>query len=43
MSNEAPFALYIRAINQIAFDVSDTLGFSMEMSALAVSLFEEGT
>ena len=42
MSNEAPFALYIRAINQIAFDVSDTLGFSMEMSALAVSLFEEG-
>ena len=42
MTNEAPFALYVRAINQVAFDVSDALGFSVEMSALAVSLFEEG-
>jgi ribosomal protein L11 methyltransferase len=42
MTNEAPFALYVRAINQVAFNVSDALGFSVEMSALAVSLFEEG-
>ena len=42
MINKAPFALYVRAINQVAFNVSDALGFSVEMSALAVSLFEEG-
>ena len=42
MTDKAPFALYVRATNQVAFNVSDALGFSVEMSALAVSLFEEG-
>ena len=42
MTDKSPFALYVRATNQVAFNVSDALGFSVEMSALAVSLFEEG-
>ena len=33
MTDKSPFALYVRATNQVAFNVSDALGFSAEMSA----------
>ncbi len=37
-----PFALFIRGTTSAAFDVSDQLGFDTEITALAVSLFEDG-
>lgn len=37
-----PFALFIRGPNDAIFALSDTLGFEMEMQALAVSVFEDG-
>ena len=37
-----PFALFIRGANSVIFDLSDQLGFEMDMQALAVSVFEDG-
>ena len=37
-----PFALYVRGSKNAAFDISDQLGFSAEIQALAVSIFEDG-
>ena len=37
-----PFALYIRGSKNAAFDISDQLGFSADIQALAVSIFEDG-
>lgn len=37
-----PYALFIRGPNDVAFALSDVLGFEMEMQALAVSVFEDG-
>ncbi|PHR60437.1 MAG: hypothetical protein COA43_06905 [Robiginitomaculum sp.] len=43
MTNTAPpFALFVRGPSDIIFALSDTLGFEMEMQALAVSVFEDG-
>lgn len=36
-----PFALYIRGPQSQIFDLADELGFSTEMEALAVSIFED--
>ena len=37
-----PFALYVRGSKNAAFDISDQLGFSADIQALAVSIFEDG-
>lgn len=37
-----PFALFIRGPHDRIFALSDTLGFEMDMQALAVSVFEDG-
>ena len=37
-----PYALFIRGPNSVIFDLSDQLGFEMDMQALAVSVFEDG-
>lgn len=42
MTDQPPFALFIRGNKADAFEVSDQLGFDSEMEALAVSLFEDG-
>ena len=42
MTDQPPFALFIRGTKSAAFEVSDQLGFDSEMQALAVSLFEDG-
>jgi len=42
MTDQPPFALFIRGNKANAFEVSDQLGFDSEMEALAVSLFEDG-
>ena len=42
MTDNPPFALFIRGSKQAAFDVSDQLGFESNIDALAVSLFEDG-
>ena len=42
MTDTPPFALFIRGSKEAAFDVSDQLGFESDISALAVSLFEDG-
>ena len=42
MIDQPPFALFIRGSKMAAFEISDQLGFDSEMSALAVSLFEDG-
>jgi len=42
MTASPPFALFIRGTKDAAFEVSDQLGFESEMTALAVSLFEDG-
>ncbi len=36
-----PWALFIRGPQPVIFDLSDKLGFEMEMQALAVSVFED--
>jgi len=36
-----PFALFVRGSNSVIFDLSDQLGFEMDMQALAVSVFED--
>lgn len=38
-----PFALFIRGNSDEIFDLSDALGFGSEMSAIAVSIFEDGS
>lgn len=40
-STPPPFALFIRGTSSVIFDLSDQLGFEMEMQALAVSVFED--
>lgn len=42
MKTQPPFALFIRGTHSVIFDLSDQLGFEMEMQALAVSIFEDG-
>ncbi|NNC36811.1 MAG: 50S ribosomal protein L11 methyltransferase [Acidimicrobiales bacterium] len=42
MTGEPPFALFVRGTHEQAFDISDQLGFDMDMQALAVSVFEDG-
>lgn len=42
MSASPPFALYIRGPKNAVFDLSDDLGFSETMQALALSIFEDG-
>jgi len=42
MTDQPPFALFIRGSKDAAFEVSDQLGFDSDMEALAVSLFEDG-
>lgn len=42
MTQQPPFALFIRGSKTDAFDVSDQLGFDSDIEALAVSLFEDG-
>lgn len=42
MTDQPPFALFIRGSKSDAFEVSDQLGFDSDMQALAVSLFEDG-
>lgn len=42
INSSPPFALFIRGQSDIIFALSDTLGFEMEMQALAVSVFEDG-
>ena len=42
MTDQPPFALFIRGSKAEAFEISDQLGFESEMQALAVSLFEDG-
>ncbi|MDB2437079.1 50S ribosomal protein L11 methyltransferase [Hellea sp.] len=42
MTASPPFALFIRGPKDAAFEISDQLGFESEMTALAVSLFEDG-
>jgi len=37
-----PYALFIRGSHSVIFDLSDQLGFEMDMQALAVSVFEDG-
>jgi ribosomal protein L11 methyltransferase len=37
-----PYALLIRGQSSVIFELSDQLGFEMEMQALAVSVFEDG-
>ncbi len=37
-----PYALFIRGPSARIFELSDTLGFEMDMQALAVSVFEDG-
>lgn len=37
-----PYALFVRGPSNVIFALSDTLGFEMEMQALAVSVFEDG-
>jgi ribosomal protein L11 methyltransferase len=37
-----PFALFIRGPRDLIFELSDQLGFETELSALAVSIFEDG-
>ncbi len=36
-----PYALFIRGQNSVIFELSDQLGFEMDMQALAVSVFED--
>lgn len=36
-----PYALFVRGSNSVIFDLSDQLGFEMDMQALAVSVFED--
>ncbi len=38
-----PFALFIRGASAEIFDLSDRLGFDEDMTALAVSIFEDGS
>ncbi len=38
----APFALFVRGSESEIFDLSDRLGFDSHMTALAVSLFQDG-
>jgi len=42
MKNQPPYALFVRGPKSVIFDLSDQLGFEMEMQALAVSVFEDG-
>ena len=39
---QQPFALFIRAASDQAFEISDQLGFEADSPALAVSIFEDG-
>lgn len=38
-----PYALMVRGAPDFIFELSDQLGFNVEMEALAVSIFEDGT
>ena len=40
--SQPPFALFIRGPHERVFTLSDELGFAEEMTALAVSVFEDG-
>jgi len=42
MTNQPPFALFIRGDKNAAFEISDQLGFDADIDALAVSIFEDG-
>ncbi len=42
MSNQPPYALFVRGTQTAIFEISDQLGFEMDMQALAVSVFEDG-
>ena len=42
MTGQPPFALFIRGPQDLIFDLSDELGFSDAMQALALSVFEDG-
>lgn len=41
MTDAPPFALFIRGPKNRIFEISDALGFEAEMTALAVSIFED--
>jgi len=42
VSSEPLFALFIRGKSEVAFEISDQLGFDQESKALSISIFEDG-